>query len=184
MRKWSPTVALDADRSSVYQIVVPAAYRQHVLSVASESQWSGYLAVTKTNQLILKHFFWLGLKSDVTKYCRSCHVCQLAGKPNQTIPSAPLHPISVVSEPFERVIVDCVGPRTKNGNQYLLTYLVFIYFTYQSLKSMLRKYCLATEKCWGEGVPFMLFAACDAIQGGPLDSALPSLFLDIRLVAH
>ena len=38
-------------------------------------------------------------------------------------PLAPLKPIPAFNEPFSRVIVDCVGPlpRTKSGNQYLLT---------------------------------------------------------------
>lgn len=29
---------------------------------------------------------------------------------------------------------------------------------------MLRKYCLETEKHWDEGVPFVLFAAREAVQ--------------------
>lgn len=40
--KWSPSLTADADWSVVYQVVVPAGYRQHVLSVAHESQWSGH----------------------------------------------------------------------------------------------------------------------------------------------
>lgn len=45
------------------------------------------------------------------------------GKPNKVIPPAPLHPIPAIGEPFERVLVHCVGPlpKTKAGNQYLLT---------------------------------------------------------------
>lgn len=85
--------------------------------------WSGHLGITKTYRAILRHFYWPGLKSDISKYCRTCHVCQVVGKPNQIVPPAPLHPIPVMAEPFERVIIDCVGPlpRTKSGNQYLLT---------------------------------------------------------------
>ena len=50
-------------------------------------------------------------------------MCQLVGKPNQKVSVAPLQPIPVAEEPFSRVIVDCVGPlpKTKAGNQYLLT---------------------------------------------------------------
>lgn len=72
---------------------------------------------------MIRHFFWPGLKKDVASYCRSCHVCQKIGKPNQNIPPAPLYPIPAIGEPFERVMVDCVCPlpRTKSGNQYLLT---------------------------------------------------------------
>ncbi|KAI2661490.1 Retrovirus-related Pol polyprotein [Labeo rohita] len=48
---------------------------------------------------------------------------KLVGKPNQTIPVAPLKPIPVIHEPFERLIVDCVGPlpKSKSGHQYILT---------------------------------------------------------------
>ena len=39
------------------------------------------------------------------------------------MPPARLHPVPAVGAPFEHVIVDCVGPlpRTKTGNQFLLT---------------------------------------------------------------
>lgn len=73
--------------------------------------------------IVLRHFFWPGLKKDVTQFCKTCHVCQMVGKPNQVIPPAPLCPIPVMGEPFEHVLVDCVGPlpRSKSGNQYMLT---------------------------------------------------------------
>jgi len=47
----------------------------------------------------------------------------MVGDPNQKIPIAPLKPIPAFSEPFSRVMIDCVGPlaKTKAGNQYLLT---------------------------------------------------------------
>lgn len=64
-----------------------------------------------------------GLRSDVVKYCQSCHTCQIVGKPNQSISPAPLCPIPVVGEPFEWVILDCVGPlpRTMSGHKFILT---------------------------------------------------------------
>ena len=47
----------------------------------------------------------------------------MVGKPNQIILKAPLQPLLAVQEPFSRIIVDCVGPlpKTKSGNQYVLT---------------------------------------------------------------
>ena len=47
----------------------------------------------------------------------------MVGKPNQTIPKAQLQPIPAFDEPFSRILIDCVGPlpRTKSGNEYLLT---------------------------------------------------------------
>ena len=63
------------------------------------------------------------MRKDVVEFCRSCHTCQVVGKPNQTLPKAPLQPIPGFEEPFSRVIIDCVGPlpKTKSGNQYFLT---------------------------------------------------------------
>ena len=84
---------------------------------------AGYLEVNKSYSKILNHFYWPHIRKDVSKFCKCCHVCQMVGKPNQTILVAPLKPIPVCSEPFSQVIIDCVGPlpKTSSGNQYLLT---------------------------------------------------------------
>lgn len=121
LRRWANE--LDEDWNATYQVVVPSSYRSQVLSLAHDDPWAGHMGVTKTYHKVLKHFFWPGLKKDVVTYCRTCHICQIAGKPNQVIPPAPLKPIPVMGEPFERVLVDCVGPlpKTKSGHQYLLT---------------------------------------------------------------
>lgn len=123
MRKWLPHAQLDNEWRAVYPIVVPTAYRGQVLSVAHEHPWAGHVGVTKTYDRVLRHFFWPGLKRDVAKFCRTCHICQVVGKPNQVIAPAPLRPIPAMGEPFEHVLVDCVGPlpKTRSGNQFLLT---------------------------------------------------------------
>lgn len=59
--------------------------------------------VTKNYNRVLKHFFWPGLNSDVVQYIQGC---QVVCKPNQA--PAPLCPIPVTVEPFDKVIVDCV----------------------------------------------------------------------------
>ena len=91
--------------------------------MTTHDHFSGHLGVNKTTDRILRHFYWSGLKRDVVRYCRSCHSCQIIGKPYQVIPPAPLQPIPVASEPFEHVILECVGqlPQMKSGNQWLLT---------------------------------------------------------------
>ncbi len=98
------------------QIVVPQSLRQLVLQTAHDA--SGHLGVKNTYKFLLKRFFWPKLKRDIYKYIKSCQTCQLTGKPNQSIKPAPLYPIPAVSQPFEHLIVDCVGPlhRSKMGN--------------------------------------------------------------------
>ncbi len=90
------------------QIVIPQSLRQLVLQTAHDT--SGHMGVKKTYKLLLKRFFWTKFKHDVSKYIKSCHKCQLTGKPNQSLKPAPLSPIPVISQPFEHLIVDCVGP--------------------------------------------------------------------------
>ena len=124
MRNWRPfDVPADDEWAVYHQIVVPKSYCHEILSIAHESPMSGHLGINKTYHKIINHFYWPGLKSDVSKYCKTCHTCQMVGKPNQTIPKAQLQPIPAFDEPFSRILIDCVGPlpRTKSGNEYLLT---------------------------------------------------------------
>ena len=123
MRKWSPTECDNGEKGeTVYQIMVPTAYRQEVLELAHDLPISGHLGISKTYNRGLQHFYWPDLKRDMAKWCKECHTCQLGGKPNQNIPQAPLHPIPVFDEPFSHIIIDCVGPLPKNKsqNEYLL----------------------------------------------------------------
>ena len=124
MRKWRPPDVSAEDEWTVnHQIVVPRLYRPEILNLAHETPMSGHLGVNKTYHKILNHFYWPGIKSDVSQHCKSCHTCQMVGKPNQTVTKAQLQPIPAFDEPFSRVIIDCVGPlpKTKKGCEYLLT---------------------------------------------------------------
>ena len=119
-RKWRPPDASpDEEWRVVHQIVVPTLYRKDILNMAHDSPLSGHLGIKKT----IQNFYWPKLKRDVTEYCRSCHTCQVVGKPNQTIPVASLHPIPAFEEPFSRVIIDRVSPlpKTKAGTYLFYT---------------------------------------------------------------
>ena len=120
MRLWRP--CLNEEWGTVYQIVIPTEYRTEIISVAHDGL-AGHMGVTKTYNQILQYFFWPGLKRGVARYCKSCHVCQVSDKPNQAITPAPLQPIPAIGDPFEHVIIDCVGPLpwSRSGYQYLLT---------------------------------------------------------------
>uniref|UniRef100_A0A8C1I8K6 Gypsy retrotransposon integrase-like protein 1 n=1 Tax=Cyprinus carpio TaxID=7962 RepID=A0A8C1I8K6_CYPCA len=121
VRKWIPHGS-DFAGDPIIQVVVPEKYRSLVLQI-SHDKLAGHLGVKKTYHRILCHFFWPKLKKDVSQYIKTCHTCQLTGKPNQKIKPAPLFPIPAVSPPFEHLIIDCVGPlpRSKSGSIYLLT---------------------------------------------------------------
>ena len=107
MRKWrSPEVPAYDVWAVNHQIVVSKIYRSETLSLAHETPMSGHLGVNKTCHTILNHFYWPCLKTDVSNYCRSCHTCQVVGKPNLVIPKTVLQPIPAFDEPFSRIIID------------------------------------------------------------------------------
>ena len=112
--------------SSTRLLSVPKSGRQEILNLAHETSLAGHMRVTITCQKILNYFYLSSLKKDVVGFCKSCHACQMVGKPNQTTSKPPLLPIPAVEEPHRRIIVDCVGPlsKTRFGNQYLLTICV------------------------------------------------------------
>ena len=74
-------------------------------------------------------WFWFRFRDDtILLWIRiSAHLTRIyslpVGKPNQSIPKAPLSPIPAFDEPFSSVMIDCVGPlpKTKKSHQYLLT---------------------------------------------------------------
>lgn len=238
MRKWRPVDASADEWNEVHQIVVPKKFRTEILTLSHDAPVGGHLGVRKTLDRIQRHFYWPSIKRDVTEYCKTCHVCQVVGKPNSKIPAAPLKPIPVMEEPFARIIIDCVGPlpKTKSGHEYLLTIMdsatrfpeaiplrritsqavikaLVKFFTlfglpkmvqsdqgsnftsrvfkqvmtelgiqhhmssafhpesqgaleryHQTLKNMMRTYCLQHKKDWDEGVPLLLFATREVVQ--------------------
>ncbi|XP_069980180.1 uncharacterized protein [Penaeus vannamei] len=122
MRKYKPyNISADDTSKIVHQIVIPKPLRTDVLNIAHDI--SGHLGVNKSYHKILAHFYWPKIKRDVGYYCQSCHICQVKGKPGDGIKPYPLQPIPVLTEPFSKIVIDCVGPlpKTKRGNKFLLT---------------------------------------------------------------
>ncbi len=123
MRKWNSVTNEKANLAPRYQIVLPSVVRAAVLKLAHDHIMGGHLGVNKTFQRVSHYFYWPGLRTSVANYCRSCRECQMVGKPNQVVRPVPLCPIPVMGEPFERLILDCVGPlpKSREGHQYILS---------------------------------------------------------------
>ena len=58
------------------QIMVPKTLKRKVMEVAHDSIFGGHLVIKKTKDHIQTNFYWPGMQSDVTSFCRSCDVCQ------------------------------------------------------------------------------------------------------------
>lgn len=123
LRKWLPH-GEDFVCDPIFEVVVPSKLRSHVLDLAHDKL--GHFGVQKTYDMVLHHFFWPRVKKDVSLHIKNCSTCQQTGKLNQVIKPASLQPIPAVGQPFEYLLIDCVGtlPRLKSGSQYLLTVIV------------------------------------------------------------
>ncbi|XP_075071707.1 uncharacterized protein LOC142160697 [Mixophyes fleayi] len=124
-RLYKESVARDVPEAGVMEkrLVVPLMYREGLLRVAHEVPLAGHLGIKKTKSRLKQKFYWPEMGKDIANYCRSCHACQMVGKPGD-VGHAPLVPLPIIAEPFERVAVDIIGPLaipSSSGKQFILT---------------------------------------------------------------
>lgn len=118
-RRWTPP-GLDEGEASIDQLVLPAACRKMVLQLAHAIPLAGHMGRKKTAQRILTRFYWPNVFKDAAEICRTCKECQKTAPGKKTF--APLIPLPIIEEPFQRIAMDLVGPlpRSRSGNKYIL----------------------------------------------------------------
>ncbi|GFS06392.1 Gypsy retrotransposon integrase-like protein 1, partial [Elysia marginata] len=79
------------------------------MSVAHDSLTGAHLGYRRTKDKVLSNFYWPGVDGDVTRYCRSCDMCQRTVKKG-IVPRVPLEKVPLVDTPLKRVAMDIVGP--------------------------------------------------------------------------
>lgn len=58
------------------QLMLPVALRNNVMTLGHDSIMSGHLGIARTCERIRTNFYWPGLQSDVSRFCKSCDICQ------------------------------------------------------------------------------------------------------------
>ena len=116
-RRWK---SRGADGEELLQLVLPPTYRKKVLQIAHDLPLAGHLGKDKTLTRISRRFFWPTLSQDVASYVRSCPACQRTRQKKGE--KAPLQPMPIMGNPFERIAMDVVGPlpKTRKGHEYIL----------------------------------------------------------------
>ena len=102
----------------LHQILIPRRDAAMVLNAYHDQ--SGHFGVHKTEATIRRRFYWIGMRSDVEKWCSECAVCNIT-KNGRKNARAPLH--SIQSErPNQLVALDHVKlSPTRSGYSYALT---------------------------------------------------------------
>ncbi|GFO12535.1 gypsy retrotransposon integrase-like protein 1 [Plakobranchus ocellatus] len=89
---------------------------------------------------------WYGVWSDVKNYTTSCHLCQIKPRAGRDRP-APFQPVPIVGEPFERVMIDLVGPLPLASDRY--EYLLTL---------------VDVSTRWAEAIPLRRITAKDVVE--------------------
>ena len=128
----------------IHLMVLPKSFRGRVLKMAHEG--SGHLGSRKVKALLKQRFIWPGMGLDVISHTRSCAVCQKCSKSKSR--RVPLMERKVLTEPFEVMAFDLVGPfpKGKGGCRYVLTAI-----------------CMSSK--WPEALPLRTMTARDVATG-------------------
>ena len=78
-RVWRPRGTTVGNWQTCQQLVLPKKYRATVLQLAHDIPVGGHLGIKKTKDRILQRYFWLGVFSNVKRYCQRCEICQRTG---------------------------------------------------------------------------------------------------------
>lgn len=103
---------------TITQVIVPR-QQAHFLLDSYHNQ-SGHFGTQKTEAVLRRRYFWVGMKSDIEDWCRQCVACSLKRNP-PTGQRDPLHPIKS-QRPLEIVALDHLKLESSpSGYQYALT---------------------------------------------------------------
>ncbi|XP_073233658.1 uncharacterized protein [Porites lutea] len=109
------------------QVMVPEKLRRPIMEVAHGSIMGGHMGIKKTTDKIQSAFYWPGIQGDVTRFCKSCDVCQRTVSKG-AVPKVPLEKMPLIDKPFKRVAMDLVGPispPSEERHRYVLTLVDF-----------------------------------------------------------
>ena len=85
--------------------------------------WQAIKAFERRSIGYLQNVFGPGVCGDVTRFCKSCDICQRTVQKGR-VAKVPLGRLPLIDTPFKRVAVDIVGPiepRSNNRSRYILT---------------------------------------------------------------
>ena len=88
------------------------AMRQLIVPMPTTTGYESWVAIwvlRRPADKTLSDIYWPGIQGGVSKFCRSCEVCQRMVSKG-TISKVPLQSMPLIKVPFKRVAVDIVGP--------------------------------------------------------------------------
>ena len=112
------------EQDSTLRVIPPRDQREQLFRDAHGGVFGAHLSDVKVHSELRRHYWWSGMRSDITRWTRACLVCN-THSPGRAV-RAPLTPMPVAG-PFDRVGVDVIQfPRSYNGNQYAVVFVDYL----------------------------------------------------------
>ena len=110
---------IDSTLGSRSRLVVPKSYRENLMKIAHDNL--GHFSHRKTKSILNSRFTWPNMGAELADYILACIPCKKYN--NMAHKQAPLHYRPTISEPYEEIALDVIGPfpRSKQGYRYALT---------------------------------------------------------------
>ena len=109
---------------STLRLIPPSKNREQLFKQAHGGVFGGHLRDVKVHSELQRHYWWPGMRGDVSQWSRGCLVCATHNTGRAVRP--PLTPIPVAG-PFDRIGVDVIQfPRSADGNQYAVVFMDYL----------------------------------------------------------
>ena len=106
------------------RVVPPDGLREKLFQEANGGRFGAHLGDAKVYSEIQRHYWWRGMRGDISPWVRGCLKCATYSTGSTVRP--PLTPIPVAG-PFDCVGVDFVQlPMTRRGNRYAIVFVDYL----------------------------------------------------------
>ncbi|KAL0829917.1 hypothetical protein ABMA28_003391 [Loxostege sticticalis] len=132
--------------------VVPEDSRKEILQKLHDEPSAGHFGVAKTHKRVASHYFWPSMFQDVKKYVAACEICNCY-KPINTAQAGLMGQPRQVTQPWEAISCDLMGPLPVSSNRNQFLFVVSDYFSKYTLLFPLRSSVTKhIVKCLEKGV--------------------------------
>lgn len=145
-------------------IITDKKEQRNIIEIFHKSMAGMHRGIRSTLEKIKQRFRWKTMKDDVKNVIKQCHDCQL-NKQEYNRKKIPLKLVTSAEYPFEKVMIDTIGPFniSANGDRYCLTimddfskYLIICPIAEQTAETIARS--IVHELCLKFTVPKYLLS--------------------------
>ena len=113
------------EANKILRVVPPRGAREKLFQEAHLGAFGAHLKAAKLHGELGKHYWWKGMRADVTEWCKACLTCATR-QPGSRAERPPLTPIPVAG-PFDRLGVDVIHfLKSFSSNQYAVVLMDYL----------------------------------------------------------